>query len=1078
MKNIIQNFGDLKISIALFLLFALFCALATFIESAYGTPTAWAMIYGTLWFGFIQLLLGLNLACAMFRYKMFMLKKLPLALFHFSFLFILLGAAMTRYMGFEGNLHIRENEENAIIESSKSFIKMSAFKEGQTYGTAAMKDIGLLPFANDLKLVLDIDGQKAKLSYKNLLLDAKKVFSEDENASGLLALMLSNDQGQTLELVLNEGEVQNVAGINFAFLNDEVTSPYVKIDKNLKLSSSENLNFMQMSDGSSSKLQAQSVANSEEKRLYTLDNINFVVKFVSLHAKEEIKGANRPQDDSFWLWFKNSWLELFRTGLISLFGEPQNWKNSLLLSMKDFAMSKEYQALELSQNARNALELELEYKGVKKNLYVFEEASPVILDFGVEKFFVAWSTSTMNLPFSLYLKDFILDRYPGSMSPQSYASEVIVKDDDNEFDFRIFMNNVLDYRGFRLYQSSYDQDELGTILSVNKDPGKIPTYIGYFLLCLGMFLSLLNPNSRFRILAKLVSRDSLKNIAVALFCLGVIYNFQSVQAEENQLPLISKEHSKQFAFLAVQKNGRIVPFDTLAMEILEKVYKDTNYKGQDASGVILSMLVDFRAWSKEPIIIMPRNKGVNEEISKILGINPSKYVSILDFFDEKTGYKLTKYVENANRKSPNARGVFDKELIKLDERANIVNLVLSTELFRIFPQEDANNTTWLNPFEVLEDKEQKNPLASLLLRNYFINLDKALNTNDYTEANKALEALKLYQQKMGASIMPSENKIATEVFVNHAQIFVKLTPLYLLAGALLLILILAKMIQTKIKINFIFKLVYICNIIAFLIHTLGLILRAYLADHAPWSNAYESMVYIAWALALSGIFFSRKSPIALALTSILAGVVLHVAHLGEMDPQITNLVPVLKSYWLSIHVSVITASYGFLGLCCLLGIFVLILMCFLKKEGKHNENILRNITEASRINEMAMILGLILLTIGNFLGAIWANESWGRYWSWDSKETWALISILIYAAVLHMRLVPKFNNQYSFALWSMFAYWSIIMTYFGVNYFLVGLHSYAAGEAAQIPPSAYYSFLFMLILGIISSYKKQFIKKL
>lgn len=185
------------------------------------------------------------------------------------------------------------------------------------------------------------------------------------------------------------------------------------------------------------------------------------------------------------------------------------------------------------------------------------------------------------------------------------------------------------------------------------------------------------------------------------------------------------------------------------------------------------------------------------------------------------------------------------------------------------------------------------------------------------------------------------------------------------------------------------------------------------------------------------------------MTSILAGIVLAVAHLSEMNPQITNLMPVLNSYWLSIHVSVITASYGFLGLCSLLGIFTLLLMCFLKENNQYNQSILRNITEATRINEMSMIFGLCLLTVGNFLGAIWANESWGRYWSWDPKETWALVSILVYAAILHIRMIPKYSNQFTFALWSMFAYWVVIMTYFGVNYFLVGLHSYAAGEAAH-----------------------------
>ncbi|MCH5336327.1 MAG: cytochrome c biogenesis protein CcsA [Campylobacter sp.] len=1077
MKAIIKSIGDLRISIVLFLLFALACALGTFIESAYKTPTAWAMIYGTAWFDYIQLLLGINLLCGMFRYKMFMFRKLPLVLFHFSFLLILLGAAMTRYGGFEGLVHIRENESSSLIESSKSSLRLSAVKDGELYSVASDKDIAALPFANSFDLSLNLGEDKAHLKYEDLILDASYSFSEDENSEPLLVLMLSKNGEQGSEIQFRKGEIKEIGGVNFAFLNDEVKAPFVKIDEKLQLSSSENLNFLSMQDGLNSSLKANEKADSKQRRLYQFKDLNFVVKFVSLNGKESIVGKNRAQDESFWLWFKSAWLELIRTFLISTFGEPQNWKTSMLLGLKDFAMSTDYQPLELK--GQNALKLELSYKGEKQEFYIFEYSQPVSIILGGQKFFVSWSVSYRELPFEIYLKDFVLDRYPGSMSPASYASEVIVRDKDKEFDYRIFMNNVLDYEGYRFYQSSYDQDEQGTILSVNKDPGKTPTYIGYFLLCLGMFLNFLNPHSRFRTLAKLINQDALKN--TASFILGILILFGANNAFAENLPQINPEHSKKLSTLILQKNdGRMVPFDTMAREVLEKVYKNTSYEGQDANSVMLSMMVGIEEWQKEPIILMPKNKAVRDEIAKILGVESKPYISYMDFFDvDKQQYKLQKYVENANRKNPNARGVFDKELIYLDERANIVNLVFSGELFRFIPIQNDKNNTWLAPFSAITNLTgQEKEMVFALIQNYFSSVDEALKSEDWTKADSALELIKEYQNKVGYEVIPSQTKVATEIFINHAEIFVKLAPIYLIAGFLLLVLVLAKMLSPKIKIDLIFKVVYILNIIAFLIHTIGLCLRAYLAEHAPWSNAYESMVYISWALALSGIFFSRKSPLALSLTSILAGVVLFVAHLAEMNPQITNLMPVLNSYWLSIHVSVITASYGFLGLCALLAIFVLILMCFLKKGGKYNENILRNITEATRINEMAMILGLCLLTIGNFLGAIWANESWGRYWSWDSKETWALVSILIYAAILHIRMIPQYSNQYNFALISMFGYWSIIMTYFGVNYFLVGLHSYAAGEAVQIPSYVYWSFIAMVILALLARRKSEFIGRL
>ncbi|EPN5612826.1 cytochrome c biogenesis protein CcsA [Campylobacter jejuni] len=1081
MKNIIKSIGDLKVSVVLFLLFALFCALATFIESAYGTPTAWAMVYDTFWFEYIQLLLGINLLCGMFRYKMFGLKKLPLMIFHISFLFILVGSAMTRYAGFEGILPIREHTQNSLIESSKTSLRISAIKDGERYSAVNDRYIGNLPFANSFKLKLNLGDDQAVLKYKDLILNAHYTYKENNNSDPLLVLMLSQKGSQGVDVKFEKGEVKNIEGVNFAFMNDNVKAPFVKIDENLTLSSSENLHFLSMLDGQNLDLKIGEKANAKERRLYEINDIGFVVKAASLHAQETLEGSNRPQDESFWLWFKSAWLEVGRTMLISTFGEPQNWKNSLLLHFKDFALSNENKNLELTGS--NALKLELSYKNESKEFYIFEYNKPIMIELAGQKFFISWALSYEQLPFDIYLRDFVLDRYPGSMSPASYASEITVKNNNENFDYRIFMNNVLDYDGYRFYQSSYDQDEKGTVLSVNKDPGKIPTYIGYFLLCLGMFMNFLNPHSRFRTLARLINKDTLKHASVIIFILLLSFGSEKTFAQDlnSTLPAVNTNHAKALATLIVQKSadGRMVPFDTLSREILEKIHQSDSYKGQNSNAVMLSMLVDVDKWQMEPFILMPQNQAVRDAIANILEIPSAKYISYKDFFDENNRYKLQKYVENANRKNPNARGVFDKEIIKLDERANVVNLVFSGELFKFIPVQNNPNNVWLAPFSAVTTlKGDEGHIVLALIQNYFSAVENAFKDGNWTRANEGLKFIKEYQEKIGYKVMPSKTKVEMEIFSNKAEIFVKLAPVYLIAGFLLLILVFSKMVIPNLKISFIFKVVYVLNVLAFVIHTLGLGLRAYLSGHAPWSNGYESMVYIAWALSLSGIFFSRKSPIALSLTSILSGVVLMVAHLSEMNPQITNLVPVLNSYWLSIHVSVITASYGFLGLCALLGIFTLFLMCFLKKDGKYNLNILRNITEATRINEMAMIFGLCLLTVGNFLGAIWANESWGRYWSWDSKETWALVSILVYAAILHLRMIPKYCNQFVFALWSMFAYWVIIMTYFGVNYFLTGLHSYAAGEAAQIPNYVYWGFALMVVLALFARRNRNFVGKL
>ncbi|MCV6608837.1 MAG: cytochrome c biogenesis protein CcsA, partial [Campylobacterales bacterium] len=251
-------------------------------------------------------------------------------------------------------------------------------------------------------------------------------------------------------------------------------------------------------------------------------------------------------------------------------------------------------------------------------------------------------------------------------------------------------------------------------------------------------------------------------------------------------------------------------------------------------------------------------------------------------------------------------------------------------------------------------------------------------------------------------------------------------------------------------------------------------MRWYVSGHAPWSDTYESLVYIGWSAAFAGIIFFRKSMLALASTSVLAGIFMFVAHLSFISPQITTLVPVLKSYWLTIHVSIITASYGFLGLGAILGLLAMTLMIFRNQQREHLDLQIRKITA---INEISLIIGLAMLTIGNFLGGVWANESWGRYWGWDPKETWAFISIVVYVIVTHLRFIPGFNTIYTFAFASTVAFSSILMTYFGVNFYLSGLHSYATGDPVPIPTFVYF---LLLIVGVISllAYRKRDVPRL
>jgi cytochrome c-type biogenesis protein CcsB len=324
--------------------------------------------------------------------------------------------------------------------------------------------------------------------------------------------------------------------------------------------------------------------------------------------------------------------------------------------------------------------------------------------------------------------------------------------------------------------------------------------------------------------------------------------------------------------------------------------------------------------------------------------------------------------------------------------------------------------------------------------------------------------------------MPSDQKVKTEILYNKYDVFRNLFWMFMLAGLVTLLFVILKIFYNNKFINSLVLIGKIAIILLFIIHTAGLIARWYISGHAPWSDAYESMIYVAWATMFFGLAFGRKSDLTLASTAFVASMILMIAHWNWMDPAIANLVPVLDSYWLMIHVAVIVGSYGPFTLGMILGVVSLLLMIFTNSNNKAKMKL--NIREITIITEMALTVGLVMLTIGNFLGGQWANESWGRYWGWDPKETWALISIMVYAFVIHMRLVPGLRGRWFFNFMSIVAFASIMMTYFGVNFYLSGLHSYASGDKVITPDFIYYSIAVVVILGALSywKYKKHYYK--
>jgi cytochrome c-type biogenesis protein CcsB len=388
-------------------------------------------------------------------------------------------------------------------------------------------------------------------------------------------------------------------------------------------------------------------------------------------------------------------------------------------------------------------------------------------------------------------------------------------------------------------------------------------------------------------------------------------------------------------------------------------------------------------------------------------------------------------------------------------------LTLKGVLFKFIPIPNDASHTWIAPNDAFSHPQVSGEVKSML-NDYFVGLQEGISTNKWDNANIALAKLKENQRSLSGGILPSETRVRAEVLYNHMGLFQKLIGFYFVLGCGAFVLALISIFKGK---NYptLEKSVLYIFIAGFIAHSFGLALRWYISGHAPWSDSYESMVYIGWSAGFAGVMVFRKSILSLAAAAILAAIVMLVAHMSFVNPQITNLVPVLKSYWLTVHVSVITASYGFLGMGALLGFITLLLMIL-----KNKKNVLRmneQIRHLVAINEISLIIGLAMLTVGNFFGGIWANESWGRYWGWDPKETWSFVSIIVYALILHLRFVPKLNSVYVFSIASLVGYSSIMMTYFGVNFYLTGMHSYAAsGEHASLPSFVYY--IFVVIFGL------------
>jgi len=1024
-----------------------FCSIAqaTFIESAESTQAAKLWVYNALWFEILLLFLSLNLIANIFRYKMWLREKMSVFAFHISFLVIIIGAALTRFVGFEGQMHIREGESSSKIITAEPYVYINVNDGKMQLRDSAMKYMAE-SYPNSVDFSVQFPSHKNEVTIEYV--DFKSHYIDSlvfDKKSGKEVLDIVVDGRSTFLL---PGEDMDIGGAVLAYSSEKVEGVNIyKKGDSLVIKAGTPMQYIPMSMLQVAQRTGAPIPDSVYKSLLPGQE-------VVCHPKTLFMFAGRQF--------------AFKQIL------PGATKKLMPTGRKD--RGSDYLTLKITDGSKTKL--------VTLEGGIDQIGKPKFFEFNGLNYSMEYGRRFRSVPFSVKCIDFQMERYPGSNMASSYASDIQINDPKNNVkkNKHLFMNHVVDYGGLRFFQSSYDEDEMGTVLSVNSDWwGTNVTYLGYLIMVIGMILSLTKKELRFRELMKKLSK-SVAVVAV-LFGLGNVayaqdsaahthehnHNHEHVEApvkpNKTHVKFISEEHSDELASLLVLNfEGRVVPFHTLSNDLLLKLYGANSYNDKNAVQTIMSMQMYPDYWLDQKVI--KTHIAVREPL------HLRKYVSFKEVTDMTTGeFKWAKEYNDAIRTPEGKQTEYQKKLIKLGEKQQVMQQVVYWVQFQVVPVKNAQKDVWYSPItSMLQGNPPLNRIGDSLAFGYFKSIDKSASfPSNYSESVGILNDLKALQRREArASILPSETQVKMEISYNKMGIFKNSERLYFMLGVLLLVVFLIKTLASGEKDNKVFKVIRRILVgalfITFLYHAYGLILRSYISGDAPWSNGYEALVYIAWVTMLAGFIFSKRNAAILAGAALLAASMLMVTELELLDPKVTPLQPVLKSYWLKVHVSVITGSYAFLGLAFILGLINLIL--YVARTKNNQKRVTQNITELTYVSEMTMMIGTFMLTIGTFLGGIWANESWGRYWGWDPKETWALVSVLVYAIVLHMRFIPGLNGKFVFNMLSFWAYSAILFTFFGVNFILVGLHSYAQGDGSVSLPN--YVWIMVAIFAVLT----------
>lgn len=638
-----------------------------------------------------------------------------------------------------------------------------------------------------------------------------------------------------------------------------------------------------------------------------------------------------------------------------------------------------------------------------------------------------------KLPFSLCLQKFEAKMHDGTNAAADYSSKFTVIDGDDKSEGEVSMNNIYSHRSYRLYQSSYDEDGKGSVLAINADPFGIPvTYTGYALLFISLVWMLFDPKGGYR---KLLKSPLLKKGALMIALILSMANIQTLHAESAtgnlQNAVLPKETAEKFGELHILYNDRICPVQTFALDFCKKIYGARSYQGLTAEQVLSGWVFYGNTWANEPFI-----KIKSGEMKTAM--NLPDYASLNTFFNrEMGGYTIGPYVQEYYN---GQQDKFHQQAADIDGKIQIIMELREGISLKVLPYTFTKNvkatkdhsfikagtTTWFSPVDKLPQAVEQQ--HALYIRNVFSLLNGDVKAGNISRVNEFFVKMKKYQEVSSGNSLPTATQYKAERINNAFPFATILFMANLTLGFIALFYTIYRMTKKR-EIKALNIALPILLGVSFLALTFGLALRWIISGNIPMSNGYESMLTVAWFVMLISILMQLRIRIVMVFGFLISGFFLLVSHINQMDPAIGQMMPVLNSPLLSIHVSIIMMSYALLSLTFICGIMGICLR-------SHGE-------ELQALSRIFLYPALTTMGFGIFIGAIWANVSWGNYWSWDSKETWALITFMIYAVVVHTQSLPVFRKPLVYHIYVTLAFLSIAMTYFGVNYFLTGMHSYA-----------------------------------